>query len=76
MLYGDGGRDQTLLLIGSVAEVELPGAEIDFSPYIELAGTAIASLPSKTADTTIQYSDSSSSVRSITCMNVGSSLSN
>jgi hypothetical protein len=33
-------------------------------------------LPSNTAETTIQYSSSSSSVNSIICINVGKSLPN
>jgi hypothetical protein len=55
----------TLLLMGSLNGVELGGSDVDRSVLLESGVRDEASLPSNMADTTIQYSSSSSSVKSI-----------
>lgn len=55
----DGRSMLTLLLMGSLNGVELGGSDDDSDGRLQV------SLPSNMADTTIQYSSSSSSVKSI-----------
>lgn len=66
----------TLLLMGSLNGVELGGSDVDRSVLLESGVRDEASLPSNMADTTIQYSSSSSSVKSISWIKVGKSLPN
>lgn len=65
------GREDTLLLMPVSSKAELK-AKVGFS-QLELDRAGVVGLPSKTAETTAQYSVSSHSVNSMTWMKVGKS---